>query len=91
MAEDPGLGYRVTATITGVKGDCSAGHKVGESFEISCYNPGGLCGFYYHQIFPDLSTFQFGGSYPWWNGDIIEMQCPDPSNAVTIKLERVKR
>lgn len=91
MAKDPGIGYLVTATITDIKGDCSAGHKAGESFEISCYDAGGLCGFFYHQIFPDLSTFQFGGSLPWWKGDIIELQCPDPHNAVTIKLERTKR
>jgi hypothetical protein len=32
MAKDPGIGYRVMATITGVKGQCNAGHKVGEKF-----------------------------------------------------------
>jgi len=91
MAKDPGIGYRVSATISGVKGSCSAGHQVGETFEISCHDPGGLCGFFYHDIFPNLSTFQFGGSLPWWQGDSIELQCPDPHNLVTIKLERSKR
>lgn len=91
MANDPGLGYRLAATITDVKGECSAGHKAGETFEIGCYDTGGLCGFFYHQRFPELSTFQFGGSYPWWNGDVIELQCPDTANAVTLKIERVKR
>jgi hypothetical protein len=28
---------------------------------------------------------------PWWQGDTIEMQCPDAHNLVTIKLERFKR
>lgn len=91
MAKDPGIGYRVSATISGVKGSCSAGHQVGETFEISCHDPGGLCGFFYHDIFPSLSTFQFGGSLPWWQGDSIELQCPDVHNAVTMKLERSKR
>jgi len=91
MAKDPGIGYRVSATISGVKGSCSAGHQVGEMFEISCHDPGGLCGFFYHDIFPSLSTFQFGGSLPWWQGDSIELQCPDVHNAVTMKLERSKR
>jgi len=59
MAQDPKIGNKVTATITGVKGDCSTGHQVGETFEISCHNPAGLCGFFYHDIFPGLSTFQF--------------------------------
>jgi uncharacterized repeat protein (TIGR04076 family) len=91
MAQDPGIGYQVKATITGVKGECSAGHRTGESFEISCHNSGGLCGFFYHDIFPSLSTFQFGGNLPWWEGQVIQVQCPDPDNLVTMKLERSKR
>jgi len=91
MAKDPGIGYRVEATITGVKGECSAGHNTGETFEISCHDPGGLCGFFYHDIFPNLSTFQFGGAMPWWEGDTIQLQCPDPQNLVTMELKRSKR
>jgi uncharacterized repeat protein (TIGR04076 family) len=91
MAQDPGIGYKVVGTITGVKGECSAAHRIGESFEISCHNPAGLCGFFYHDLFPALSTFQFGGNYPWWQGDVIEVQCPDSYNLVTMKLERFRR
>ncbi len=91
MAKDPQIGYRVKATVTGVKGTCNAGHSEGDSFEISCYNPAGLCGWFYHDIFPNLETFQFGGSLPWWEGDTIELHCPDSHNMVSISLERVKR
>ncbi len=91
MAKDPGIGKRVVATVTGVKGECSAGHVVGESFEMSCHDPGGLCGFFYHDIFPSLSTFQFGGNMPWWQGDVIELECPDPHNRVSLRLERFDR
>ena len=91
MAKEPGIGYKVTATVVGVKGTCHGGHHEGETLEISCHDPGGLCGFFYHSIFPTLSTFQFGGSYPWWQGDTIEVQCPDLQNLVTLKLERSKR
>ncbi len=56
MAQDPGIGCRVQATITGVKGECGAGHRVGETFEISCYNPGGLCGWFYHDVFPTIRS-----------------------------------
>jgi uncharacterized repeat protein (TIGR04076 family) len=91
MAKDPGIGMRVTATVTAVKGTCSAGHRVGEAFAISCHDPGGLCGWFYHDIFPALSTFQFGGSYPWWEGERIEVRCPDPHNLVTLELERSPR
>jgi uncharacterized repeat protein (TIGR04076 family) len=91
MAIDPGIGQKVKASVISAKGHCSAGHQVGDSFEISCHNPAGLCGYFYHDIFPALSTFQFGGSYPWWKGDIIEVQCPDPGNVVTLRLERTPR
>ena len=91
MAQHPGIGNKVVATITGVKGKCNAGHRENDTFEISCHSPGGLCGFFYHNIFPSLQTFQFGGSLPWWRGDTIELRCPDPHNQVTLKLERSKR
>jgi uncharacterized repeat protein (TIGR04076 family) len=41
-------------------------------------------------MFPNLSTFQFGGAMPWWQGDTIEVQCPDSNNLVTLKLTRSK-
>ncbi len=91
MAQDPGMGYKVTATVVEAKGSCSAGHRAGDTFEISCHDPGGLCGFFYHNIFPDLQTFQFGGALPWWEGDVIRVQCPDTANLVTLELERRKR
>lgn len=91
MAKYPGLGFRILATVTGVKARCNAGHQGGEEFEISCHNPGGLCGFFYHDIFLSLLAFQFGGNLPWWQGDAIQVQCPDSHNLVTVRLERSKR
>jgi len=91
MAKDPGIGCRVVGEIISVKGKCSAGHYVGETLELSCYDSGGLCGFFYHDIFPALSTFQFGGNMPWWEGDEIILHCPDQENMVTLKLRRFKR
>jgi hypothetical protein len=46
MAMNPDFGNITTATITGVKGTCVAGHKKGDSFEISCHDTAGLCGFF---------------------------------------------
>jgi len=91
MANDPKLGNKVTVTITGLKGECNAGHTVGEKFEISCWDTGGLCGWFYHAIFSDLTAFQFGGKFPWWEGDTIELECPDRFNLLTVRLERTKR
>jgi uncharacterized repeat protein (TIGR04076 family) len=91
MALDPGIGRKITAVVISVKGECSAGHRVGDRFELCCHNPGGLCGFFYHDIFPSLETFQFGGDLPWWQGDTIQLVCPDPYNLVTLQLQRTAR
>ncbi len=91
MAKDPGIGKKITATVTGLKGTCNAGHFVGEKFELSCHNPGGLCGFFYHDLFPTLSVMQFGGQYPWGDPNVIELECPDRYNLLTLRLERVNR
>jgi uncharacterized repeat protein (TIGR04076 family) len=91
MAKETAVGYKITATVAELKGHCSAGHQEGDTFSISCSDSGGLCGYFYHSIFPELQTFQFGGNLPWWNGDTIEVKCPDPKNVLTLKLERSKR
>jgi len=80
---------KIIVTVTGLKGNCSAGHKIGDTFEISCHNTGGLCGFFYHNIFPNLQTYQYSGKLPWWSEDnILRLQCPDPHNLLTIKIEK---
>lgn len=88
MAEQ--LGYRVIGTIKLVKGTCSAGHKVGDRIELSGHDTGGLCGFFYHDIFPTIILLQFGGQYPWGDPDRVELECMDKFNAVTIELQREK-
>jgi uncharacterized repeat protein (TIGR04076 family) len=51
---------------------------------------GGLCGFFYHSIFANLQTFEYGGKMPWWRGEELSFTCPDPQNPVTIRMGRVK-
>ena len=88
MANHPKVGYRIMATVVRAEGHCNTGHKEGDTFQISCHNAAGLCGFFYHDIFPMLQTLQFGGSMPWWKGDTIRVFCPDRQNLVTLELER---
>jgi hypothetical protein len=73
MAKDPAIGNKGIATVTGLKGKCNAGHFVGEQLEICCHNTGGLCGFFYDDIFPNPSVMQFGGKYPWGDRDVLEI------------------
>lgn len=88
MANDPGFGRKIKAEVIGLKNSCNAGHRVGDSFEVSCYDCGGMCGFLYHTIFPTLNVMQFEGSYPWGTEEAV-IHCPDSYNQLTIKLTRL--
>lgn len=88
--ERPRIGNRVQCTITGIKGSCGWGHKVGEQFEISGHDTAGMCGFFYHDIFPQIIMLQFGGSYPWGdNKDVVRVECLDRVNCVQVELKRL--
>jgi uncharacterized repeat protein (TIGR04076 family) len=92
MANDPKVGFPVVGTIKSVKGHCNAGHKVGEQFALSGHNTAGLCGFFYHDVFPYIIMLQFGGGFPisWGGPDVVELECMDRTNAVKLELKRVK-
>ena len=90
MGAEPRFGFRVVGTIRSVKGLCNAGHKVGQQIELSGHNTGGMCGFFYHDIFPYIIMLQFGGGFPpeWGSPEIVELECMDRSNVVRIELKR---
>ncbi len=81
--EEEKVGIKFIATVTGQKGTCHANHKLGQKFELNCYESGGLCGYFYHDIFPYLSVMQFGGKYPGgirirlkWSARIVTIPFP---------------
>ena len=93
MVENLKIGHRIIGTIKDVKGKCNAGHKVGDKLDLSGHNTGGLCGFFYHDIFPYILMLQFGGGFPKaWTADqdVVELECMDRFNAVKIELRRIK-
>jgi uncharacterized repeat protein (TIGR04076 family) len=89
MVRDPGFGTKIKCEVVGLKGACNVGHKIGDTFEVSCYHSGGMCGFLYNTIFPVLNVMQFGGAYPW-GCDELQYNCPDGHNLLTVKLTRAK-
>ena len=83
--------YKIVGTIKDVKGRCNVKHKKGDVIELSGHDSGGLCGFFYHDIFPSIITLQFGGTFPWsQDPDIVELECPDRFNVVKIELKRIR-
>ncbi|MBP6941060.1 MAG: TIGR04076 family protein [Syntrophorhabdaceae bacterium] len=91
MAEANEAGYRVKGTIKSVKGTCSAGHRAGDVMDLSGRSTGGMCGYLYHSVFPYLIMLQFGGGFPveWGNPDVVEIDCIDKMNCVTVELRRI--
>jgi len=90
--ERPKVGFRVEGEIIAVKGDCSWGHKVGDKFDLGGHNTAGLCGFFYHDIFPYVIMLQFGGGFPrdWGDPEVVELDCMDRTNATRIRLRRIR-
>ncbi len=88
MAVQPPGFVPLIAEVIEVRGECGAGHKTGEILEVGCWDTGGLCGYFYHDIFPTLTLMQFGGRYPWQKNDETRLECPDRDNTVVIRLRR---
>ena len=91
--------YKLVGTILSVKGNCTAGHKVGEKIELTLWDPKkdatrrapALCAFFYNMIFPYLGVLQFGGEFPWEEDkDSFQISCPDSINQVTIEIKRIR-
>lgn len=95
---------RLIAKITGIKGYCRAGHRVGEEFDVSLYEEGEwfseerrgrkappMCSHLYHALFPYLTVLQYDGNLPWLKDkDIFYMNCPDPENCVSVEVRRIR-
>ena len=83
------IGNRIECTITEIKGNCGWGHKVGDKFDVSSHDTAGMCGFFYHDVFPRIMMLQFGGSMPWGQPDVMRVECPDRRNCVVAELKRI--
>jgi len=79
------------ARVESIKGNCSAGHRFGDVFEINTHKTGGICGYCYHDLFPTLMTLVIGGAIPWWKEqDEFTYECPDKFNTVPFKITKQK-
>ena len=95
---------RLIAKITGIKGSCRAGHKVGEEFDVHLYKEGEwrtekrrnsrapeMCCHLYHSLFPYINALQYDGQFPWAEDkDLFRMNCPDPIHCVSVEIRRIR-
>jgi uncharacterized repeat protein (TIGR04076 family) len=83
--------YKVSARVVSQKGQCVAGHKVGDEFVIGDVVPNGMCAWAFYALFPFVSGLQAGGTFPWEkDGDTATVACPDADNPVVFELRRIK-
>ena len=78
------------AKVESIKKNCSAGHKVGDTFQINTHETGGICGWCYHDLFPTLMTLAMDGKIPWQDPDEWTYECPDRHSLVTFNIKRKK-
>ena len=90
---------KLVGKIVRVEGECSAGHCVGEEFDLTLYSEKenksfrapNICSFFYNAIFPYLVALQFGGALPWEEDkDEATLGCPDRQK-VAIEVRRVRK
>mgnify|MGYP001568199032 CR=1 FL=1 len=82
--------YMIEGTIISLKGTCNAGHKVGDKFLLNRHKTAGLCGVFYHALFPWILSLEHGGTFPTRDPDVMEFDCPDSGNAARIRLRRIR-
>jgi len=87
--------YRIKVTVDSVRGQCSAGCKVGDVFY---YEDGSiflddvaikLCAYGISAIIPYLSAYCRSSDSNDWIISLKQIQCPDPINTVVYRLERM--
>lgn len=89
---------KLLGKIVKVEGECVAGHRVGEEFDLTLFSEKAdrfprtpnVCGFLYDAIFPYLVALQFGGIFPWEKDkDKFLAACPD-NRKVLVEIKRTR-
>ena len=82
---------KIIAKVISQKGNCEAGHRAGDEFEIGEMKQPDMCPYACHVLFPFAQVLLFGGTFPWEpDPDKTTVACPDPVNPVVFELRRVK-
>jgi len=87
--------YDVAIKVISQKGNCDAGHKVGDEWLIKgkeYKTPPGLCLFAFSSLLPLTKVLMYGGAFPWESDpDVTTSACPDPDNPVVFELRRLQK
>ena len=82
--------HDVIAKVISQKGECSAGHQVGDEFIVGQATPEGMCSWAFCALFQFATVLQSGCSFPW-EAEVgkTTVACPDPENPLVFELRRI--
>ena len=86
----------IQCTVQSVKGICSAGLKIGDTFIVrdafivENITPAALCLHALAAMAPYLTAFGRQTAESDWINGLRELQCPDSTNSVVFRLQRLR-
>jgi uncharacterized repeat protein (TIGR04076 family) len=79
---------KFVVTVDSAKGECRAGHKVGDRWEFAWRTPANLCGSAYHGMYPVIHGLMLtSGRYEGPASEQTVVTCPD-DGWITFRIER---
>lgn len=84
--------YDVLVRVMSQKGECAAGHKVGdEIFFDGKTVQGKICISALYSILPKVFAMRYGAHFPWLSDpDVATHACPDAQNPVVFEIRRLR-
>jgi uncharacterized repeat protein (TIGR04076 family) len=82
---------KVKITVKSIKGECSAGLKIGQEIVVDGYQIDGyICPYALNSLWPFVNALSFKGKFPWGDEDGLTLACPDAENLTVFDVRRMK-
>jgi uncharacterized repeat protein (TIGR04076 family) len=85
-------GFTIVAKVISQKGQCAAGHQVGDQvvFDGQAVQ-GKVCIHALYSFLPKVFALRYGANFPWLDDpDVATHACPDAWNPVIFEIRRIK-
>ncbi len=89
--EEKAKRFKVVVKVVSQKGDCIAGHRVGDEFTLGQMSPAGMCLPALAVVYPYFRVLELGGNF-WQSSEpnLIRVPCPDVKNPAIFEVRRVQ-
>jgi uncharacterized repeat protein (TIGR04076 family) len=84
-------GCCISAIVVLQKGECAAGHVVGDEVIFDGTSvQGKICIHAMYSLMPKVFAMMYGAEFPWLaDGDVSTHACPDAENPVIFEVRRI--